>query len=296
MAKTPFSADYIHKLLKTIPEAERSKFLEMLEEQPIIGQPAASSSAATPALHASTPGGVAAPQTLDEFCDTVAQEAYVQPPPAAPAAPPPQRASPAATPPKNPAGAAAQTATPAASKANPRQNPRAHQPQHRHRQARHLRKIRPRLLHLSWMRIRQGPLPVPRHKVPLQRRRELPLLLQMPPLPELALSSTMAPATPRFASFNSGRAGRSVAHVKTLSVRRRSPTAVTAFTQCTAAGTCKRAEGRNRANQTTAPASSDDGWHQSHWEWSSDWNSGAWTPAWDSHEGWNEGWHQGWHQ
>ena len=44
MSKTPFSADYIHKLLKTIPEAERSKFLEMLETQPILEQQPASGS------------------------------------------------------------------------------------------------------------------------------------------------------------------------------------------------------------------------------------------------------------
>ena len=116
MSKTPFSADYIHKLLKTIPEAERSKFLEVLETQPIIEQQPASGSAATPALAAAPQPAVTAPQTLDEFCDTVAQEAYVQPPPAAPVAPPPQRSTPAPTPSNNPAGAAAQTATPAASK------------------------------------------------------------------------------------------------------------------------------------------------------------------------------------
>ena len=58
---------------------------------------------------------------------------------------------------------------------------------------------------------------------------------------------------------------------------------------------CKRAEGRNRANQP-APASSDEGWHQSNWEWNSEWNSNAWTPAWGSQDGWQDGWHHGWHQ
>ena len=58
---------------------------------------------------------------------------------------------------------------------------------------------------------------------------------------------------------------------------------------------CKRAEGRNRANQP-APASSEEGWNHSNWEWNSEWNSNAWTPAWGSQDGWQEGWHQGWHQ
>ena len=44
MSKTPFSADYIHKLLKTIPESEREKFLVMLATQPIIEQQPASGS------------------------------------------------------------------------------------------------------------------------------------------------------------------------------------------------------------------------------------------------------------
>ncbi|CAE7314572.1 unnamed protein product, partial [Symbiodinium sp. KB8] len=44
MSKTPFSADYIHKLLKTIPESEREKFLVMLATQPIIEQQPASRS------------------------------------------------------------------------------------------------------------------------------------------------------------------------------------------------------------------------------------------------------------
>ena len=79
MSKTPFSADYIHKLLKTIPEAERSKFLEMLETQPILEQQPASGSSGTPALDPPPQQAVPTPQTLDEFCDTVAQEAHAQP-------------------------------------------------------------------------------------------------------------------------------------------------------------------------------------------------------------------------
>ena len=49
MSKTPFSADYIHKLLKTIPESEREKFLVMLATQPIIEQQPASGSSGAPA-------------------------------------------------------------------------------------------------------------------------------------------------------------------------------------------------------------------------------------------------------
>ena len=66
-----------------------------------------------------------------------------------------------------------------------------------------------------------------------------PHLLQMLPLPELVLSSTTVQAIPRFASYNSGRAGRSVAPAKMLSVRRRFQTEATAFTLCTAVGTAK---------------------------------------------------------
>ena len=124
-------------------------------------------------------------------------------------------------------------------RSNPHRSPRAHQLQIQHRRAHPRRTTRPRLLHLFWTRLPPAPLPRPPHKVLPLSRNGLPLLLQMPPLPELDLLSTMAPAIPRFASFNSGRAGRSVAHVKTLSVRRRSQTEATAFTRCTAAGTAK---------------------------------------------------------
>ena len=51
---------------------------------------------------------------------------------------------------------------------------------------------------------------------------------------------------------------------------------------------CKRAEGRARLAQQ-APASSEDNWQHSSWEW----NSSAWTPAWGSQGGWQEGWHHG---
>ena len=58
---------------------------------------------------------------------------------------------------------------------------------------------------------------------------------------------------------------------------------------------CKRAEGRNRAAQP-APASTEDSWQHSNWEWNSEWNSNVWTPAWGSQDGWQEGWRHGWHQ
>ena len=79
MSKTPLSADYIHKLLKTIPESEREKFLVMLATQPIIEQQPASGSSGAPASDPPPQPSASTPQTLDEFCDTVAQEAYAQP-------------------------------------------------------------------------------------------------------------------------------------------------------------------------------------------------------------------------
>ncbi|CAE7260268.1 unnamed protein product, partial [Symbiodinium microadriaticum] len=83
MSKTPFSADYIHKLLKTLPDSEKEKFLEMLAGQPVIDQQPASGQAG-PKASASQPSPPAAtPQTPPEFCDTVAQEAYTQPAPQA---------------------------------------------------------------------------------------------------------------------------------------------------------------------------------------------------------------------
>ncbi|OLP75568.1 hypothetical protein AK812_SmicGene44615 [Symbiodinium microadriaticum] len=175
MSKTPFSADYIHKLLKTIPEAERSKFLEMLETQPILEQQPASASSGTPALAPPPQQAVPTPQSG----------------PAASKAPVPQK-----QPPPKPSG------TPAADPA-PAGPPQSHN------------------------KVLQVSLNVLLH------------LLQMPPLPELVPSSTTALAILRFASYNSGRAGRSVAHVKTLSVRRRFQTEATAFTLCTAAGIAK---------------------------------------------------------
>ena len=301
MSKTPFSADYIHKLLKTIPEAERSKFLEMLETQPIIEQqPPASSSAAPPALAAAPQPAVAAPQTLDEFCDTVAQEAYVQPPPAAPVAPPPQKTTPAPAPSNNPAGAAAQTATPAASKTpvpqkqpppkptgTPASDPAPTGPPPSHNKA------PPPPLILD--EVPSGPAPTP----PAQGAT---------PEPERAPTLAADAPTSRVGSIiNDGSGNPSLCLVQLWACRKKCGSCENAFCQATCPDRsnsfhtvhrcrdCKRAEGRNRANQP-APASSDEGWHQSNWEWNSDWSSSAWTPAWGSQEGWQEGWHQGWHQ
>ena len=98
---------------------------------------------------------------------------------------------------------------------------------------------RPRLPRLTPMTLQRAPLRhLPLRVLPMSLN-VLPHLLQMLPLPELVPSSTTAPAILRFALYNSGRAGRSVAHVKTLSVRRRSQTEATAFTLCTAVGTAK---------------------------------------------------------
>ena len=117
MSKTPFSADYIHKLLKTIPEAERAKFLEMLVTQPIIEQQPASGSSGAPALDPPPQQADPTPQTLDEFCDAVAQEVYAQPASASPAAPPPKKDTSAPAPPSDPAATAAKPAGTAAPKA-----------------------------------------------------------------------------------------------------------------------------------------------------------------------------------
>ena len=114
MSKTPFSADYIHKLLKTIPESEREKFLVMLATQPIIEQQPASGSSGAPASDPPPQPTASTPQTLDEFCDTVAQEANTQP--ASPAAPPPKKDTSAAAPPRDPAATAAKPAGTAAPK------------------------------------------------------------------------------------------------------------------------------------------------------------------------------------
>ena len=146
------------------------------------------------------------------------------------------------------------------------------------------------------MTLRLTPLQHPPRKVLRVSQNALPHLLQMPPLPELALSI-----------INDGAGNPSLCLVQLWACRKKCGSCENAFCQATfpdrsnsfhtvhRCRDCKRAEGRNRANQP-APASSDEGWHQSNWEWSSDWSSSAWTPAWGSHEGWQEGWHHGWHQ
>ena len=114
MSKTPFSADYIHKLLKSIPESEREKFLVMLATQPVTEPQPASGSAGPPAAASQDQPPAWSPQTLDEFCDTVAQEAYTQP--ASPAALPPKQGTSAPAPPLDPAAAAKKPAGTAAPK------------------------------------------------------------------------------------------------------------------------------------------------------------------------------------
>ena len=116
MSKTPFSADYIHKLLKTLPASEKEKFLEMLADQPVIDQHA--SSEAGPKASASQLSPPAAmPQTPPEFCDTVAQEAYTQPAPQAMPSATPKPTAPAPQP--GPAVAAAKPVGPAVAAAKP---------------------------------------------------------------------------------------------------------------------------------------------------------------------------------
>ena len=135
-------------------------------------------------------------------------------------------------------------------RSNHLQSLRAHQLLTQHRRAHLSLTTKPRLLRWFPMTLLRAPLHHPRHKVLRASRNVLPHLLQMPLLPELAPSSTTAQAIPRFASFNSGRAGRSVAPVKTLSVRRRSQTEATAFTLWTAAGI---ANVRKAATAPTSP-------------------------------------------
>ncbi|CAE7717896.1 unnamed protein product [Symbiodinium necroappetens] len=118
--QTPFSADYIHKLLKTLPESEKGKFLEMLAEQPVIDQQPASGQAGAKASASQPSPPAATPQTPPEFCDTVAQEAYM--PPASQAAPSATPKPTAPAPQPGPAVAAAKpagTAGPAAAAAKP---------------------------------------------------------------------------------------------------------------------------------------------------------------------------------
>ena len=300
MSKTPFSADYIHKLLKTIPEAERSKFLEMLETQPIIEQQPASASAATPALDPPPQQAGTATQTLDEFCDTVAQEAYAQPAPASPAAPPPQKSTSAPAPPNNPAVTAAKPAVPAASKApvpqkqpppKPSGTPAADPAQAGPTQSHNKAPPPPLVLDDA----ATGPASAP----PAQGASSEPERA-----PTLAAD---APASRVGSIINDGAGNPSLCLVQLWACRKKCGSCENAFCQATfpdrsnsfhtvhRCRDCKRAEGRNRANQP-APASSDEGWHHSNWEWNSEWNSNAWTPAWGSHEGWQEGWHHGWHQ
>ena len=229
MSKTPFSADYIHKLLKSIPESEREKFLVMLATQPVTEPQPASGSAGPPDAASQAQPPASSPQTLDEFCDTVAQEAYTQP--ASPAALPPKQGTSAPAPPLDPAAAAKKPAGTAARKPTVAQKqpppkpvgPPAADP---------AQAGPPKFSTRTPLRS----LPLKVHQVNLNVH---PFLLQMLPLPELVPSSTPAQAIPRFASYNSGRAGRSAAPVKTLSVRRRFQTAATAFTLCTAVGTAK---------------------------------------------------------
>ena len=135
-------------------------------------------------------------------------------------------------------------------RSNPHRSPRAHPLLTQCRRAHLSHTTRPRLLRWFSMTLLRAPLHNRPHKVLRVSLKVLPHLLQMPPLPELVLSSTTALAILRFASYKSGRAGRSVAHVKTLSVRRRFQTEATAFTLCTAAGIAKE---RKAATALTSP-------------------------------------------
>ena len=249
MSKSPFSADYIHKMLKTISEAERSKFLEMLETQPIIEQQPASGSAATPAL------------------DPPPQQAGT---PAASKAPVPQK-----QPPPKASG------TPAA-------DPAQAGPTQSHNKA------PPPLLVLD--DATTGPASTPPAQGATSEPERAPTL------------AADAPASRVGSIINDGAGNPSLCLVQLWACRKKCGSCENAFCQATfpdrsnsfhtvhRCRDCKRAEGRNRANQPAPASSSDEGWHHSNWEWNSEWNSNAWTPAWRSQDGWQEGWHHGWHQ
>ena len=299
MSKTPLSADYIHKLLKTIPEAERSKFLEMLVSQPIVEQTPASSSAATPALDPPPQQAATATQTLDEFCDTVAQEAYAPPATASPAAPPPQKSTSSTRAARQSSGCDRQARcpgrfqSPSATEATSTQafrhtscRPGTNRPAHSHNKA------PPPPLVLD--DADTGPASTPPAQGATQPERA----------PTLAAD---APASRVGSIINDGAGNPSLCLVQLWACRKKCGSCENAFCQATfpdrsnsfhtvhRCRDCKRAEGRNRATQP-APASSDEGWHHSNWEWNTEWHSNAWTPAWGSNEGWQEGWHHGWHQ
>ena len=181
-------------------------------------------------------------------------------------------------------------------RSNHLQSLRAHPLLTQHRRAHLHPTTKPRLLRWFPMTLLRAPLHHPLHKVLLVSRNVLPHLLQMPPLRSRVGSV-----------INDGAGNPSLCLVQLWACRKKCGSCENAFCQATfpdrsnsfhtlhRCRDCKRAEGRNRANQP-APASADEGWHQSNWEWNSEWNSNAWTPAWGSQDGWQDGWHHGWHQ
>ena len=303
MSKTPFSADYIHKLLKTLPESEKGKFLEMLAEQPLVDQQPVSGQAGAKASASQPSPPAATPQTPPEFCDTVAQEAYAQP---APQAPKPTAQAPRPGPavatakPAGTAGTAAAAAKPAGAAApktvaqkqpppKPAGTPAAAPAATGPPQAQPKEKAPPPPLNTDDTTA-DPPSQHPAQGASGEAERA----------PFLAAD---APASRVGSVINDGSGNPSLCVVQLWACRRKCGACENAFCQATfpdrsnsfhtlhRCRDCKRAEGRARIAQQ-APASSEENWQHSSWEW----NSNAWTPAWGSQGGWQEGWHQGWHQ
>ena len=308
MSKTPFSADYIHKLLKTLPESEKGKFLEMLAAQPVIDQQPASGQAGAKASASQPSPPAATPPTPPEFCDTVAQEAYMQPASQAAPSATPKATAPAPQPgpavaaakPASAAGPAATAAKPAGTTAPktvaqkqpppkpagpPAADPAANSPP----QAQPKEKAPPPPLNAD--NTTADPPSQPPAQGASSEADRAPLL------------AADAPASRVGSVINDGSGNPALCLVQLWACRRKCGVCENAFCQATfpdrsnsfhtlhRCRDCKRAEGRARLAQQ-APASSEDNWQHSSWEW----NSSAWIPAWGSQGGWQEGWHQGWHQ
>ena len=290
-------SDYIHKLLKTLPESEKGKFLEMLAAQPVIEQQPASGQAGAKASASQPSPPAATPPTPPEFCDTVAQQAYMQPASQAAPSATPKATAPAPQP--GPAVAAAKpagTADPAATAAKkagttapktvaqkqpppkpagpPAADPAANSPL----QAQPKEKAPPPPLNADTTTA-DPPSQNPDQGAPSEADRA-PLL------------AADAPASRVGSVINDGSGNPALCLVQLWACRRKCGVCENAFCQAThRCRDCKRAEGRARLAEQ-APASSEENWQHSSWEW----NSSAWTPAWGSQGGWQEGWHQGWHQ
>ena len=272
----------------------------VIDQQPASGQAGPKASASQPSPPAATP------QTPPEFCDTVAQEAYTQPAPqAVPSATPhtapaPQpgpavaAAKPVGT--TGPAVAAAKPAGTAAPKTVAQKQPPP----------------KPARTPAADPAATGPPKAQPKEKAPPPPLNVDDTTADPPSQPPAQGASGEAERAPLLAAdapasrvgsvINDGSGNPSLCLVQLWACRRKCGACENAFCQATfpdrsnsfhtlhRCRDCKRAEGRARVAQQ-APASSEENWQHSSWEW----NSNAWTPAWGSQDGWQEGWHQGWH-